>query len=250
MQFDLSAVACRPQSDLCFVHVCDTHITDEESARIVADAAEAINQVRPDFVVFGGDLANHGAVECYEALKGATRRIDAPVHYIIGNHDFLGGKDTFAGMLGPLNYAFDTGAYHIICLDSTGRTSLTWEGLFSGRTVAWLERHLTTVDEGQPIILLCHHGLWSREPHSPKANLLWDVLNYKPIHAALRPHDVVLGCFGHAHQNAMQHWDGATLLWSGVLSTVRANHDGLPVGFRVVWVRDRSVQTAWVPVVD
>jgi len=124
--------------ELSFVHLCDTHITDPASAEILAAGVPAINALAPDFVVFGGDLANHGDPASYAAFKGALSGLAAPARFVIGNHDMLGGKPAFEDWLGPLNYAFDAGGYHVLCLDSTGRTSLTYGGLWSGATVSWL----------------------------------------------------------------------------------------------------------------
>jgi len=246
-RFNLDAVPNLSAADMCFAHVCDTHVTDPASARILSDAVPVLNELRPDFVVFGGDLANHGDPGSYSAMQDALRGLEPPAHFIIGNHDFLGGKDTFERHLGPLNFAFDAGGYHVIGLDSTGRTSLTWEGLFTARAIAWLEDHLRAVPADQPLVLFTHHGIWSEGAHAPKSNLLWDVLNWKPIHAALEPFNLILACAGHAHDNARQRWGNATMLWSGVLSTVRQNHAELPVGFRLVWLRGSDVGSVWVP---
>ncbi len=231
---------------LCFAHVCDTHVTDAASAEIVAAAVPAINHLGSQFVAFGGDLANHGAPESFEHLKSALTGLVAPCHFIIGNHDMLGGKDAFQRHLGPLNSAFDAGGYHVICLDSTGRTSLTWEGLFSGEAIAWLGDHLPTVPVEQPLILFTHHGIHSHAPHAPKQNLLWDVLNWRPVHRLLAPHNLVLTCAGHTHGNAREEWQGTQMLWTAVLSSVRQNDLGLPPGFRMVWLGESEIRTAWV----
>ena len=244
--FDLSALRVPATADLCFVHVCDSHCTDGASTRIVADAVAAINEVSPEFVVFGGDLADEGRPESYAALKRALSGLQSPAHFVPGNHDLADEKRSFTSCLGPLNQAFDVGPYHCICLDSTGPTQLTWGGMFTGAAIAWLEDHLRTVPADKPVILFTHHGIRSEQPHAPLENLLWDVLNYKPIHAALAPQNLILTCAGHAHENVVQQWGGTTMIWSGVLSSVRANHVALPPGFRVVWLEGGKVSTTWI----
>jgi hypothetical protein len=245
--FDLSDLAIPGSADLCFVHACDSHVTDAASTQIISDAVQAINSIAPAFVVFGGDLANEGWAESYQALRSATAGLGSPACFVPGNHDLADAKRPFMEHLGPLNQAFDAGPCHCICLDSTGPTQLTWGGLFTGAAIAWLEDHLRAVAIGTPIILFTHHGIRSEQPHAPLENLLWDVLNYKPIHAALAPHNLILTCAGHAHENVVQQWGRTTMTWSGVLSQVRENHVPLPPGFRVVWLQGESVGTHWVP---
>lgn len=245
--FDLPSAPRRPDADLCFAHVCDTHVEDEESARIVADAVPAINALAPDFILFGGDLTNAGDAPAFTVLREATAGLDAPVHFLPGNHDMIQGKGAFARTLGPLNFRFDAGPYTVLGLDSTGRTSLTWEGLFTGATIRWLDQRLRALPPDRPLILFTHHGIRSEQPHAPKRNLLWDVLNWKPIHELLAPFDLFLACAGHAHENARQQWGRTTMLWTDLLSTVRATHVDTPPGFRMVWLRGREVDSVWVP---
>ncbi|MBP8954950.1 MAG: metallophosphoesterase [Armatimonadetes bacterium] len=249
-EFDLSSVVALRDADLCFAHVCDTHVTDEGSARILAEATEAINALGPDFVVFGGDLANHGDAGSYRHLRAAIGALQSPAYHVVGNHDFLGSKTLFAASLGPLNAAFDYAGYHVIILDSTGPSTLTWEGLFTGEAVVWLEEHLAGVPVSRPLLLFTHHGIWSPDEHDPRRNLLWDVLNWKPVHRALEGRNLVLACAGHAHENHEARRGDTTFLWTAALSTNRANHGDEPPGFRIVWLRGRQVQTCWVPWVE
>jgi predicted MPP superfamily phosphohydrolase len=67
-----------------FVHFSDLHYTGD--ARYAGEVVETINQLRPDFVCFTGDLVER-RIYASEAL-GFIREIRAPVYGIPGNHDY------------------------------------------------------------------------------------------------------------------------------------------------------------------
>jgi 3',5'-cyclic AMP phosphodiesterase CpdA len=246
-RFDLTGLPSRKGADLFFAHVCDTHVTDAQSARIVAAGVHELDALEPDFIMFGGDLVNAGDEAGFGAFEEALAGAHTPLHFVPGNHDGAWASDLFSRPLGPLNHAFDHGPLHIICLDSTGPTNVTYGGWFRAATVDWLEEHLETIPYDQPLVLFTHHGIRSQEPWAPLSNLLWDVINWRPVHRVLERHSLLLACAGHAHTNAREKWGDVTMLWSGVLSTVRANHVDLPPGFRLVWMRGNEVETRWVP---
>lgn len=70
------------------VQISDIHLgtivsPEYELGRI----ADRINQLRPDAVLFTGDLINIRASELDERMAGLLRRIEAPVYSVTGNHD-------------------------------------------------------------------------------------------------------------------------------------------------------------------
>jgi hypothetical protein len=259
LQFDLPPVAddllvriTRKSEDasamtepLRFVHVCDLHLTDGNSAAPLRAAISQINAEKPDFVVLGGDLADTGQVESYKVLREVTAGLKAPCYPLIGNHDLVGGKARFEAEAGPLNQAFDCRGYRVLCLDSTGPTSETFGGEFQEPAVKWLAAQVAALTPGKPVILFTHHGVWSQEPWQPLGNLLWDVLNWEPVHQLLAQANLVLACAGHAHMNADEQWGATRMLWTASLSANRDNHGGVPAGFRVVDVRDGKVTSRW-----
>lgn len=245
---DHSYVSSRPEAGLRFAHISDTHVECAHDALIITAACRAAERLSVDLIVFGGDTANHGSDQAYQAVLQALAGTDTPVLHVIGNHDLLGGKDLFGRLLGPPCWRLDLGGYTLLGLDSTGRSELTWGGVFGGPAIGWLERELMATPPDRPIVLFTHHGVWSTEPHEPRRNLLWDVLNWRPVHDLFAGRRLVLACAGHAHENARQQWGETTLLWTAALSTVRENHLGLPAGFNVVTVSEEGVEVGWVPV--
>ena len=85
------ATAAKPR--FTFVHVTDMHIQPEMRATDgCVQCFAAINKVKPDFVVTGGDLIfdalatpRKRALSLFSLYKDTVKRIDAPVHNILGN---------------------------------------------------------------------------------------------------------------------------------------------------------------------
>src|SRR6476659_1795984 len=90
-----------PPARRTLLHVSDTHLlagnaplggrfdTAANLARTL-EAAEATG-IRPDAIVFTGDLTDLGEPEAYTALRAAVEpvaeRLGAPVVWVAGNHD-------------------------------------------------------------------------------------------------------------------------------------------------------------------
>lgn len=69
--------------------VTDIHLDflgDAESARF----CDSIKKAEPDGVLVGGDIAQ--AVSFESALRGMEHRIQKPIWFVLGNHDFYGGS--------------------------------------------------------------------------------------------------------------------------------------------------------------
>jgi Icc protein len=243
--------------DLCFVQVTDCHLTDEASAEIVRRVVPEVNRIGPDFVAFVGDLVTEGTPEEYALFRAAVADLQAPAIYVIGNHDALGlagdgdgagaeaRKAAFAQHLGPLNAGLDFGPYHVIVLDSTQDTSITWGGGFTQPTIRWLREHLRLLPPDRPLVLLTHHGIYDEQPFAPKENLLCDALNYEAVHEALAGRRLVLACAGHAHQSARFEHNGTVYAFTTCLSTTRRTHDDQPPGYCVIRLGGGRVETEY-----
>ena len=67
-----------------FVHFSDLHYTGDSA--YAAEIVATINQLKPDFVCFTGDLVEHRTYA--GAALHFIRQIEAPVYGIPGNHDY------------------------------------------------------------------------------------------------------------------------------------------------------------------
>jgi hypothetical protein len=97
-----------------FAYISDTHMyvrtLNQRFVRGAVKAAEDVNALdpQPDFVLFGGDLAQLGRAEELEQGKGVLSMLKAPVKMMVGEHDwFYDMGEKWQELFGPPNYSFD-----------------------------------------------------------------------------------------------------------------------------------------------
>jgi Icc protein len=95
----------------------------------------------------------------YDIFHSLVRRLHAPVHYVMGNHD---RRVPFRRVIcqetqptdRPYHYAFGSGSYHLCILDSL---DVHRDSGYLGRAqLAWLRKQLHQ-HAGQPTIVVVHH---------------------------------------------------------------------------------------------
>ena len=78
-----------------FVHVTDSHLRvpradlpwTGELADAMLEVVDRTNAAAPDLVVFTGDMLDSFTPDNIAYIKGIFERFDAPVHFVLGNHD-------------------------------------------------------------------------------------------------------------------------------------------------------------------
>jgi len=81
--------------------------------RFVRRALKAVEDVnaldpQPDFVLFGGDLAQLGRKDEMRLDAEILKEVEAPIKIMVGDHDwFLDMGETWQDLFGPPNYSFD-----------------------------------------------------------------------------------------------------------------------------------------------
>ncbi len=207
-----------------FAYVSDTHLYEKElNERFVKATMRAVQDVnaldpQPDFVLFGGDLAQLGQVKELELGKQIISEIKAPVKMMVGEHDwFLDMGDKWKELFGEPTYSFDHKGVHFITLMSVNEKDfwtaknmtpmqrmLTVAGLDNsaqsrfevgaeGR--AWLKRDLAKVPKTTPIVIFSHSPLYQYyEPWN-----FWTE-DADEVQSLLFPYQSVTVIHGHTHQ--------------------------------------------------
>ncbi|WP_270352441.1 phosphodiesterase [Microbacterium testaceum] len=265
VQFGQHAPAAR-----VILHLSDTHLLGGD--RLLGDrfdtarhlrrtlaAAEATG-VRPDAVVFTGDLTDLGEPEAYRALRDAVEpwaaRLGAPVVWVAGNHDerpalrahLLDSPATEE----PVTGVHDLGGLRLIALDSTVPG---WHhGDLDAAQLEWLRAELA---EPAPLgtILALHH------PPLPTHIPFFDILELRDqagLAEAIAGSDVRAILAGHLHYSTSGTFAGVpvsvasascyTMDLARPADAVNGMDDGR--SFHLVHVWDDTVTHAVVPVVD
>ncbi|PNW08002.1 phosphodiesterase [Microbacterium testaceum] len=265
VQFGQHAPAAR-----VILHLSDTHLLGGD--RLLGDRydtalhlrrtleAAAATGVRPDAVVFTGDLADLGEPEAYRALRDAVEPwaegLGAPVVWVAGNHDerpalregLLDAEPTEE----PVTGVWDLGGLRLIALDSTVPG---WHhGDLDAEQLEWLRAELA---EPAPLgtILALHH------PPLPTHIPFFDILELRDqpgLAAAIAGSDVRAILAGHLHYSTSGTFAGvpvsvaAASCYTMDLARPGDAVNGMDAGrsFHLVHVWDDTITHAVVPVVD
>lgn len=252
------------------LHLSDTHLLAGDRLlggrydagahlRRTLTAAEATG-VRPDAVVFTGDLTDLGEPDAYRALRAEVEpwaaRLGAPVVWVAGNHDERPALR--AGLLDadptqePVTGVWDLDGLRLIALDSTVPG---WHhGDLDSAQLEWLRAELA---EPAPLgtILALHH------PPLPTHIPFFDILELRDqsgLAAAIAGSDVRAILAGHLHYSTSGTFAGVPVSVSAAscytmdLAAPSDEVNGMDAGqsFHLVHVWDDTITHAVVPVVD
>jgi 3',5'-cyclic AMP phosphodiesterase CpdA len=252
------------------LHLSDTHLLGGDrllgerydtaaNLRRTLDAAEATG-VRPDAVVFTGDLTDLGEPEAYRALRAAVEpwaeRLGAPVVWVAGNHDerpaLRAGLLDEEPSLDPVTGVWDLDGLRIIALDSTVPG---WHhGDLDAAQLDWLRDELATPAPLGTILALHHPPL---PTHIPFFDIL-ELRDQPRLAAAIAGSDVRAILAGHLHYSTSGTFAGvpvsvaAASCYTMDLARPADEVNGMDAGqsFHLVHVWDDTITHAVVPVVD
>ena len=172
-----------------FAYISDSHIYEKDvNDRFVRSLLRAVDDVnsldpQPDFVFYGGDLAQLGQEKELELGAQILKNLKAPVRMMVGEHDWypdMGEK--WRALFGKPTYSWDHKGIHFVTLNSVverdfwtkrGMTPMermkTVAGLDNGVqspfTVGseqreWLQKDLAKYPVDQPVIVFSHSPLY------------------------------------------------------------------------------------------
>jgi len=235
-------------------YISDTHMyirgVNDRFVRSTLKAVDDVNALdpQPDFVLFGGDLAQLGRRAELDLGAEILKTLKAPVKMMVGEHDwFLDLGDHWQSLFGATQYSFDHKGIHFIVLMSVQeRDFWTERGISpeermqivagldnglqsrfevgeSGRT--WLKNDLARFDNHQPIVIFSHSPLY-------KYYRNWNFWteDADEVQAILARFDNVTVIHGHTHQLLMNRI--GNINFYGMLSTAWPwpyAPEGLPV---------------------
>ena len=230
-----------PKRGFTFAYISDTHLYKRElNDRFVRSILKAVDDVnalspQPDFVLFGGDLAQLGAREELELGAQILKSVKAPVRMMVGEHDwFFDLGDVWKSLFGATQYSFDHKGVHFVTLMSVQEkdfwTARKMTPLQRMQTVAgldngvqsrfevgpagrdWLKNDLAKVDAKTPLVVFSHSPLY-------KYYRNWNFWteDADEVQALLSRFETVTVIHGHTHQLLSNHI--GNISFHGMLST-------------------------------
>jgi Icc protein len=259
-----------PPARRTILHISDTHLLagnrplggrfdTGENLRLTLEAVERTG-IRPDAIVFTGDLTDLGEPDAYRALREAVEpvaeRLGAPIVWVAGNHDerpqlrreLLGLEPTQE----PVTGVWDLGGLRLIALDTTVPG---WHhGDLDSDQLDWL-RGILSGPAPLGTILVMHH------PPLPSHVPLFDILELRDqgrLATAIAGSDVRVILAGHLHYSTSGTFAGvpvsvaAATCYTMNLARPAVEVNGMDAGqsFHLVHVYDSTITHAVVPVVD
>jgi 3',5'-cyclic AMP phosphodiesterase CpdA len=191
--------------------------------RFVKSALKAVEDVnaldpQPDFVLFGGDLAQLGQRGELELGRQILKEVKAPLKMMVGEHDwYFDMGEAWQEFFGKPTYSFDHKGIHFVTLNSvvekdfwTARKMTPMERM---QTVAgldngvqsrfevgdpqrqWLKEDLAKVSKDTPIVVFSHSPLYK---YYRDWNFWTD--DAEQVQDILMPFKKVSVIHGHTHQ--------------------------------------------------
>jgi 3',5'-cyclic AMP phosphodiesterase CpdA len=211
-----------------FAYISDSHIQHINGSRFVnnwdrglirAVAETNLLQPKPDFVMFGGDLAQLGTKPELDHGAEMLAKLNYKTHVVMGEHDYyLDLGEYWSELFGPQWYSFDHKGVHFVVLNSIltfdewtferwpsdEQRMLEMAGLdnpngspfmVGEKQRAWLAKDLEGVAKGTPVVVFSHSPI-------QKIYKGWNFWtdDAEEVQALLQPFDDVTVIYGHVHQ--------------------------------------------------
>ena len=203
------AHAAEQQEDFYFVQLSDSHWgysgpANPDAQNTLRKAVATVNalDVKPDFIVFTGDLT-HTTDDPAERrrrmaeFKTIVAGLDVQtIHFLAGEHDASLDKGAaFIENFGPTHYSFDHKGVHFIALDNVSDPGAR----IGDEQLAWLRADLAKQASDARIVVLTHRPLFDLAPKWD-----WATRDGEQAVALLMPYSNVTVFYGHIHQEHHQ----------------------------------------------
>lgn len=226
--------------------------------------SELSKQTLPCYGICLGDITysegNRNSTPAMEIIRGHIGRINMPVFNVMGNHDYtffsnneqIGTTETsstinllaqrnFEDVFGPVNFSFDRGDVHFVCMKNVYYTSTTswywsnYQGGFTDEEYNWLVQDLEKTPKNKKIVFCVHI------PISTSSGL-----KFSQVQTLLRQFSDYVIFSGHSHYQRAIYRSGR--LYEQVHSALcgqwwwsNIEGDGCPNGYTIHFFRGTDI---------
>ena len=233
------------QPDFTFAYISDSHIQHIKGAEFVRNWDQGLKRAvaetnlltpKPDFVMFGGDLAQLATKPELDHGAEFLAALNYDVKMVMGEHDYyLDLGEYWSELFGPQYYSFDHKGVHFVVLNSIltydDWTFNRWESgarrmsemagldnpngspfMVGEKQREWLAKDLARVKKTTPIVVFSHSPI-------QKIYKGWNFWteDADEVQALLRPFDKVNVIYGHVHQ--IQYNQIGNIAFNSVMAT-------------------------------
>jgi len=201
-----ASMAGAGQDEFYFVQLSDTHwgfkgpVANPDAEGTLKKAVAAVNAlaVKPDFIVFTGDLTHttddpkerrRRLAEFKSIVAGLDNR---NLRFMPGEHDAsLDHGQAWSEFFGPTHYSFDHKGVHFVAIDNVSDPAAK----IGEAQLAWLKADLARLPMDAPIVVMTHRPLFDLAPQWD-----WATRDGAQAIALLMPYRNVTVFYGHIHQ--------------------------------------------------
>ncbi|MBX3021379.1 MAG: metallophosphoesterase [Bdellovibrionales bacterium] len=231
--------------DFTFAYISDSHIQHIKGKEFVRNWDQGLKRAvaecnlllpKPDFVIYGGDLAQLGTKPELDHGAEIMSACKHKVHYVMGEHDYyLDLGEYWSKLFGPHTYSFDHKGVHFVVLNSILTTDewtfKRWPTakqrmdemagldnpngspfMVGEKQREWLKKDLEKVDKNTPLVVLSHSPL---QKIFKNWNFWTD--DAEQVQAILKPFKKVNVLYGHVHQ--IQYNKIGNIAFNSVMAT-------------------------------
>ncbi len=216
------------EKNFTFAYISDSHIQQISGSKFVynwdrglirAVAETNLLEPRPDFVMFGGDLAQLGKKSELDHGAEMLSKLNCKLYCIMGEHDYyLDLGEYWSKLYGSHYYSWDHKGVHFVALNSiltyddwtfkrwptAEQRMLEMAGLdnpngspfmVGEKQLEWLKKDLEKVKKDTPVVLFSHSPI-------QKIYKGWNFWteDAEQVQALLQPFKDVTVIYGHVHQ--------------------------------------------------
>lgn len=235
--------ANKPANEFSFVFMTDIHVQPEKNAEAGFRAAiNKANELKPDFVITGGDLVmdalgqTYGRADSlYNIYTSMEKEFKMPLYNTMGNHEHYGwyassGADTnnpeygekmFEKRIGPRYQRIDYKGWIFFILDDVMKNGKGgYEGRVDDEQIEWLKFQLKDISRFTPIAIVLHIPLLTTEAQilrgATAANEPGEVVvNSKEVEDLFEDYNLRLMLQGHLHYYETMYVFGTNYITGG-----------------------------------
>lgn len=232
----------------CACEPAGTRYYDRSPGKLT-DCIDEFNKRSPAFIIQTGDLIDRDFVS-YDTLLSILKSANAPVHHVLGNHDFNVADSMKVVVPEKMHmparyYTFKKGNWRFIALDGNDISiyggvseakvkeakkileqmkfaekpnAVEWNGAIGGEQMKWFTDLLVKAEKaGEKVIVFCHFPVYPEDVHDlwNAGDMLGLVLNHKCVKAWIN---------GHNHTGSYHEKDGLHFInFKGMVETPDSN---------------------------
>lgn len=226
----LSVSSCRKKKDkpdFTFAFITDIHLQPELNAvEGFLQAIDTINDLKPDFVITGGDLVMDALAQrysradsLYTLYQETVKSLEMPVYNTMGNHEIYGiysrsgadpghpdyGEKMFENRIGESYYSFNYMGWKFMIINSVEDAKNNhYIGLIDGKQIEWIKEELKNTDSETPIVISTHIPFITVNSQKYQGTTIPNdsslvIINGKEVIDLFQDHNLKLVLQGHLH---------------------------------------------------